>query len=426
MGIIAREDQKRKMIELALSAARKRISPQTGFIHLLQSDPDHIRQDTIPIAENFFYVHALFRSRLMENIQEGKSLLERLIAFHVQGNFPCYLHEFPHCADLQYSSRILPPLFYLLRDYRIALGEDLYAKLERLAKDITLYLQSIQETLSSSAKARLIAFLGEFKPDMWRPETPAQWGEYCLFLQMNEKSLLPSAANWDPSLFVFTGPSKERWQEGFEPMVTLFDLFMGELFQSFSPRALSSHLVHLQASFVYPIQETIAPIKGSFFKAIASPETRQRFTLYFGDQEKTHALTLESKKGSWQIQEETLGVFLLQYAYDREHPTEDEAVECSIYLDADPKSAIFVNGEKATVFYSKDVIQAFFKNIALDICFVTEGVNAMGHISYGNRSFQKKQDPYFSYDWKLGWRTIRRSQEASLQLRIAIYRSATE
>ncbi|MBS0627500.1 MAG: hypothetical protein JSS09_04745, partial [Verrucomicrobia bacterium] len=123
MGVSLEEDQKRKIIELALQAARKRLSPQTGFVHLYTEEPYALRQDTIPVIENFYYVLTLFRSKLAQNIQEGKVLLDKLLNFEVEGNYPVYLHEFPSCVDSQLSSHLLPILFYLTRDFDFALGD---------------------------------------------------------------------------------------------------------------------------------------------------------------------------------------------------------------------------------------------------------------------------------------------------------------
>ena len=90
MGIDAKEDLKRKMIELSLSAGLKRRSKETGYVHLHHSDPESYH--TIPLLENFSFVLALFRSRISEHILEAKSLLEQLLFFEVNGNFPLYLH----------------------------------------------------------------------------------------------------------------------------------------------------------------------------------------------------------------------------------------------------------------------------------------------------------------------------------------------
>ena len=107
MEVFLVEAQKRKMSEMALTAFRKRLSPQTGWIHLFIENALDARQDSIPLVENFLYVHALFRSKIAVNIQEGKALLERILAFEVSGNFPLYLHDYPSCHDPKLSSYFL-------------------------------------------------------------------------------------------------------------------------------------------------------------------------------------------------------------------------------------------------------------------------------------------------------------------------------
>ena len=116
MGVELEEDLKRKMIELNLSAAAIAQSPQTGYIHL--NYEEIARSDTIPLLENFSFALALFRSRLTENVFKGKALLEKLLAFEVDGNFPVYLHEYPQCKDRDFSLEILPVLHWVLFHFR--------------------------------------------------------------------------------------------------------------------------------------------------------------------------------------------------------------------------------------------------------------------------------------------------------------------
>jgi hypothetical protein len=349
-------------------------------------------------------------------MQEAKALLEKLLAFEVEGNFPLYLHEFPRCADTQLSSRILPVFFYLLRDFPAVLGETLFIKLQKVAKDVVLHLE--KQTLSLPAKARLLAFQGRFLQDMWKPETVEQAAQWCLCSQMTGQSIDAMAQFWDPNLCVFVGPCKERWQEGFEPMVSLLDLFMGEYYKQFSARAINAHLVHLQAALVYPFSD--APIKqeAASFKALIAPEKKQCFTLYFGDENKTHSLVCEAKKGKWEIVEEEKNRFLLCYGYEETLPGEEEAVEFALYLDADPAMQILVGSQKATVFHSHDCIHVFVGEKKLQIQFQAENGVFMGHISQADRSLQKKQDLCTSYDWKLGFRTVQRPLQAEAFIRI--------
>ena len=108
MGLDQEEDAKRRMVELALHSGRKRQSKQTGFVHYCYESSTSDPHDTIPLVENFCFALALFRSRLVESVQEGKRLLEKLLAFEIGGNFPLYLHEYPHCKDIYLSIHLFP------------------------------------------------------------------------------------------------------------------------------------------------------------------------------------------------------------------------------------------------------------------------------------------------------------------------------
>ena len=130
MGVDLEEDLKRKMVELNLCAADSRKSPLTGYLHTHASLPD--AWDAIPLLENFCYVLALFRSRQTERIAEGKILLERLLAFEVNGNFPIYLHEYPLCKDRQMGLDILPVLHWLQKEFHGALGPVLFKRVKLL------------------------------------------------------------------------------------------------------------------------------------------------------------------------------------------------------------------------------------------------------------------------------------------------------
>ncbi len=219
MGVIPEEDLKRKVLDLALQAAKKSLSPQTGYVHFCAEEPYAVRQDTIPVLENFYYAYALFRSKSVENILEGKALLEKLLCFEVKGNYPIYLHAFPKCLDSELSSRLLPVFFYLLRDYTVALGDDLTEAMRASANRIVAYLKA-KEDLSQAAYNRLTAFLGVFNPSASYQDGPSGAADFCICLQMAGICLEKIAKDFDPVRSVFTGRGKERIQEGYEPALT--------------------------------------------------------------------------------------------------------------------------------------------------------------------------------------------------------------
>jgi hypothetical protein len=429
MGIEFEEDQKRKLTELALTACKRRKSSQTGFVHFYPDDPYSQRQDTIPLIENFAFAHALFRSKLMENVQEGKTILEKLLAFEVDGNFPVFLHEYPECRDRQNSSHLLPICFYLFKDFSSVLGDLLLDKLHNMVQRILFYLSSLSEQaqLSKAAESKRKAYLQCFDPNEWEPASPSEWGEYWMAYQMMENMQLEANAlekkirkYWDPAHFVFIGPWKERAQDKDQPAVTLLDLFMGEYFKAFSMRALQDHPCHLKASLVYPF--SCSPASGeatSFpYTSLIEKNSRQCLTLFWGGELGTHSFTLESKKGSWEIQKQQ-DRFELTYTFCEEVPGEDENVEFAFYLNDSPLHAILINGQKGTMFHLQDRISIRSEKIQIELLFSQKSGEGSwtGHLSKANRSFQKhKENPYACFDWKIGLRTLRRIPYAQIRI----------
>ncbi len=385
--------------KLWVASAKKRISPQTGFIHYFSEDPHMSHQDTIPTLENFIHAYSLFRMKTVEHVQEGKALLEKLLAFEVNGNFPVYLHEFPKCRDSRHAFQILPVLAYLLKDFSLALGESWTHKLQELSKRITQE-GHVQQT----------------------PRTPDEWGKFCIDLQMKDEGFLADKTLWNSALGVFIGESKERWQEGYEPAITLFDLFM----DTPSKRALVvDHPVHLKAALVQPWKKQAPKTSEEPFIALVEEKQRQCLTFYWGSLDRVHSLVLEAKKGSWSI-EPFQKEWICTYTYGEEVPSEEDSVEWAFYLDDSEDHTIKVEGEKATLFHPEDKVSIASSGVSLSFQVQTDSSQGKwtGHISKGDRSFQKSKSlPYGGYDWKMGWRTIQRKPNATVTIHVQVQTS---
>jgi hypothetical protein len=421
------EEIKRKMAELALAAARKRVSPQTGFLHFWPDDPFLSRQDTIPLLENFLYAYALFRSKQAQNIQEAKALLDKLLIFEVSGNFPVYLHEFPETKDRQLSAHLLPVFFYLLKDFSLALGEGWTQKLEALCVRILKHLRQQEGSLGASAQAKMTAFQGCFDPETWHPKSPAEWAEFCLCAQMSGLDFEKAAGKWDSHLAVFIGEAKERAQEETEPAVTLLDLFMGAYFGTFSKRALVDHPIHLKACLVHPFQsrQRKEESKENGFRYLIQENQRQSLMVYWGSQEKLHSLVLEAKKGEFFLRGNESEIECL-YTYPEELPSEEESTELSLYLNDAVEHDLAIEGQKATVFHLGEEVSILSEGLCLAFRVEAnpEEGTWMGHILKGDRSYQKsRKQIYGGYDWKLGLRTIQRKPSAQIRILLKIRNS---
>ena len=363
-----------KSVNLALSAARKRQSLETGFVHHSYENPNS--RDTIPLFENFCLVLSLFKTRMADHILEGKAILTKLLSFQVEGHFPIYLHEYPLCRDLKLGGRLYPIIFWLLKDFSQVLGDSLREKLEH-----TLSLLS--------------------KPSSKDPSSPEEWAEFLILAQIEGASLEPAFQKWHPTLCTFLGPQR---QEGFEPAITLYDLFMGELSGTFSKRALQDHPTHLRASLIQ---------SGSFEFNKTLPNICKLplpLTILWGNQEKLHTLILDTKHT---LQDNTL--------YLEESLVEDE-IELAFFLSAHPENTILVNGQKSSTFQLGDTLEIFSQNrqFTLKLTTISGEGRFFGHIFKANRPGQlyAKKDVFEGYDWKISLRTLKRTGSCQIEIKL--------
>lgn len=268
-------DVKKMLSERALSFARSLQSPETGYLHLYYGDT-HSKAQSIPFLENCLFVLALFQSRLVEQIQEGKGMLKRLLAFQnrgggeEQGNFPVYLHQYPECRDPALSIQVLAPLYWILKEFGHVLGSSLKEEVEQGVK------LALENGLRSNAEKPFPYFLAvraaavEYAYGLlWGVEawsgngankltelaqdqlngwsSPKQLADLLVGLQMIPEAFSTGGwqplwqrmtETWHPYLSSYIGPCVRDWQKGAEPLVTLYDLFGGVFSGHFSHRSL--------------------------------------------------------------------------------------------------------------------------------------------------------------------------------------------
>lgn len=267
-------DPFKQLGEWALSAGRVYQSSQTGFVHLYYGDIDSKAQ-TIPLMENVCFVLALLRSRLVEQIQEAKALLKKILIFQNQfsgpeeGNFPIYLHEYPHCRDPAAAILMLAPFYWILTQFGHVIGSDLKLQLEKAiglalkhgmrCQQLKSFPFAIHIRLSSAqwaygmlwedeqlvkAGKKDLEELSHGQLEGW--QTTKQLSEILVGLQMIYPALSNSPwqplwermkQTWHRELAAYIGPCVREWQEREEPQVNLYDLFGGFFSCRFSRRA---------------------------------------------------------------------------------------------------------------------------------------------------------------------------------------------
>ncbi len=301
------QEEKRRLIDLALACGRKRLSSQTGYVHLCY-EADEKQHDTIPLLENFCYVLALFRSRLSEDIAEAKAMLEKLLVFEVHGNFPIYLHEYPQCRSRSVALDLLPILTYIQMQFRSVLGEPLRTQLQDLLLRMKDYLDKEQMRFPFPAHLWMKRVALEQHPlptvGSFRPRCSAELSAYLIALQLfgnySEEDLAWVCDYWHEELCIYCGPQGKESHLEHRPAPTLFDLFMAQWHGHVPERLKKDHPVLLQAALIMPFNiafQTIRPneLKQSNPHLILQEETPM-FTLVWGTAEEPHSLVLQEGK----------------------------------------------------------------------------------------------------------------------------------
>lgn len=382
-------------INLAVEAGRRLQRKQTGFIHYCNQSEDLTTHDTIPILENALFALSLFRTRLADNVLEGKTIIEKLLAFEVDGNFPTYLHAYPQVTDPYLNLRLLPIFFWIAVDFGHVIG-GLKQTLEACTERIIAQAKK-SSYQAQWAKFRLDAFegkIGEF------PRTLSEWGEGLISLQLAEKRgaeidepIRAAFKLWHPELHLYIGPATRRNQEGHLPELTLFDLFMCQWHKSFSERAAKFAPIHLQGALIRPLRFDIE--KGDFAVPFVHFNGEDECPLFIAWQQHTFVLArqqLEVKGSAEEVQIQL-----------------KEGEEVNFYFNHHPDHQIFVDGLKATTFRQNEPVEIRSKGLTIALEISAEDGTYMGHILRGNRPSQhwcKGENQFAAFDWQILIRTI--------------------
>lgn len=296
-------DPIKALIEASIAAGRHFQSPQTEFVHYYyHADKVEGIHHSIPVMENILFALALLRSRTIENMTEGRAILEKILPFQShgieesEGHFPIYLHEYPVCLERGLGIQLLVPFYWILKQFGHVLGAALKGKLEEVIEKLLQYAQKTQswKPLSYSNQVRLAAALIAFGKLLGKGELQQQGEkdlvhlagslyqeEWCstaaladiyAALQMvyptlsgtpwkDFKSFLEKS--WHPYCHAYIGPCIKEQQEGFEPRPGLYDLLMGYFTHSYAERTKKLDIYHLQAALIQPNENSF-----DFFRAV--------------------------------------------------------------------------------------------------------------------------------------------------------------
>jgi hypothetical protein len=475
------DEHLRKLTEMAVSAGEKRVSLQTGFLHLKYHAEHEETHHTIPLVENFLFILALFRTKTIENITRAKSLMEKLLHFQSEnGNFPVYLHEYPATSDNYLSVKIYYSLYWIFQGFQQILGNDLRQKaqdaliklanhslqlLENKNPPSHIRFQIASQALSMGKLFNIKDFesVGEKLLNEFTTCTK-DWYEPRVLSELITALQLPLVQNplfwdhlhlnWNVNLNAYCGPSVLEYQTGLEPEVTLYDLFMGCFSGNYSKRALKDSSLHLHAALVQPLVTPIVrPINlsrsGKLENSVYSVVVNQHysyafieqqavlnkakdkgfspFKLMWGSLDRLHTLITEggnSKKITLTANSNTLE-FLFTLSDVPELEDKEKSREISFYFDLFEKSSVKIEGFSATTFKLHEKVEVIVDGLKFSLKFeIAKGTGQfLGHFMRGNRPSQianNGKERFAAYDWQLFLRTIRRPQDSECVIKVTL------
>ncbi|MCE5317212.1 MAG: hypothetical protein LLG04_07605 [Parachlamydia sp.] len=473
-------DLMRKLIDMAVSTGRKRQSKQTGYVHYHYHEEEP--HQTIPIAENLYFALALFRTRTVENIEEAKTLLERLLHFQnpQEGNFPIYLHEYPACPNRYTGVQLLIPLYWITAQFQHILGNGLKQRLDQSVRQLLRYCIETDakaalppqialkmaaaihsfgklwgdDALYSQGQDRLAKISADLDSFAWK--SPSQISDMLPALHLIAPVLENSPwhpiwewleQTWHRHLLAYVGPAALQWQEGREPQATLYDLCMGTLSGALSTRALQDSIVHLQAALIQPTEEKLPPAiyprrfpdmfqHAKYAISVINQESEwpkatdrsfHRLHISWGTPKQLHTLVCPGGNiVQCAFQHSDNGVEMVTTLGAPQPEAEREkARELCFYINQEAVKKITVGDLPATTFRMSDttIIQSDVITIRFSFKQISGNGDFLGHIMPGNRPAQlclKGANRYHAFDWQLFLRTLRRSDECRIQATLEI------
>lgn len=481
MNLPTRNEATKQLIERAIAYGRTLQSSQTGYLHYCYSAQEGDAHLPIPTLDNFLFALSLLRSRQIEAVAEAKVLLEGLLPFQDKdssspsfGNFPIYLHDYPQCKDRMMGLHIAVVLCWILKDYAHGLGSELKGK---LAASITTALSQAVKThqekrvaypmavklaatvmaadlnLKAFAENEMQHLLQTPDYDAWH--SPKDIGVMLSGLLLAYPKLGDSpwkdfwsylGKTWHRKTCSYGGPSFMELQRGFEPQVTLYDIFMGYWGGVYSARALQANHTHLHAVLIPPTEESLPQTsypqvlegdwKGGKWRVFQSEaivysliegggQSTERgcssFKMIWGDSKRVHSMVVQGGDSVLEDFQATDGKIQCTYQLGTTLDVEDKekSRDLMFFIDMHEGLNFLVEGEAASTFKMGDLltIEDLYCKISLTFKQQEGEGRYLGHRMLANRCSQiltKGIHRYDVFDWQLFIRTMGRSAHAKL------------
>lgn len=474
-----------KNVELAIEYGRQQQSPQTGFLHYHYAEPFAKHHDSIPVVKNLLFALALMRSLDGSNVQEAKNILSNLLNFQLpSGNFPVYLHEFPNSQSPWLPIELLPPCYWILKDFSKILGQKL---LETFTQTITriidysidLYTTAppgyVGITKLATATIALGSLLNEKRyisfgekiikelPPLLSSQPlyhPQELGEILTAYQMLspdfDHPLCPEGIwdflsnTWHYPTATNMGPAvKEYYGQGL-PNISLYDFFMGSWTQQYPQQIVVAHPIHIKAALIRPIKHPFKQkalphtISKDSWQSVQDPSYAYTTTNKSNDEKDAFHKAFHPIKLTWNSNKQ-LHVLTCHangptatYKNDNEHieltftmpetipsPEIPQEREICFYVNQTSDLKIQVNDAPATLFHLDDSIQICTTDATVDLSFeLIQGKGTFcGHIIKGNRPAElttRNKGTYPAHDWQIILRTVAREPLCQVKATIDI------
>lgn len=453
----------RTIHQLALEEGRRLQSSQTGYVHYNYQNPEG-PHDSIPLKENMLFVLSLLHSKVAEQMQEAKQLLEGLLAFQApDGNFPIYLHNYPRAQDRFLVIQLLPALLWIQRLYSRIMSEELTQRLAESIRRSMEYARGVAEEirLPYHYRALLAAAMtvqGEVFSDSFWEElscgsnevawySPARLGDLLVALRLwqlrEPEGRWPAlwehlALTWHRQTAQYCGPAMELYYREGEVETTVYDLFLAYLSQSFPERLKKPHVALLQGSLVQPFTQPLTLPSLPFQREGVVGERRWHLTqeerwayaalermgsespawirgfhpfrLLWGNRTHSCSLVCQGGKGrlKWREAERGAVVFELEREDELVDTTRRGERLLSYYIGRGADVRWCVSGQACTCFSAGSILSCIASGLELSFQWelFEDRRTCVGHLHPGNRQALRGVDRFSALDWHVFLRGI--------------------
>ncbi|SCC90860.1 hypothetical protein SCG7109_AX_00090 [Chlamydiales bacterium SCGC AG-110-M15] len=469
-------DAIRQCINKALQVGREYQSELTGYIHH-HHKMDKNSRETIPVYENLLFAYALLRSRVVDNVQEAKSIISKILKFQTpNGHFPLYLHDYPEALYSNLAIRILPIYHGIIKNFYHVIGDELRTEIDKSCQlllnyieaetpeELPYHLQILRAAIYISLGDSRLKAIGEHTLEGIEKSSPQRsWmvpremGDMIVGLQMIYPSLNDSPwkpfwehlqQTWWKGQFIGP-PLREHWYETASEG-TLYHHFMDYFAKEESPPSRNHSISYLQNALIRPSQDAFLPLLNNLDEEGMLGD--QSYTI---KRTGNHALALLSCKGEQKREDglhamrlfwgEGLSLVIPRGKYDIDYQIEGEELklyftlpktidldnhrhcrEIAVYGSRQAPAQFRVEGSEANTFRMGEQITLKSGNQQLELKFeLADGEGRFyGHYMRGNRPAQQKaggeDHGFVAYDDMILLRTIERASSCQVKLSLKL------